>query len=111
MKLLKSLITTSLFLLPLSVCSANWQAKVTNILQHGSVVAVTLSPDPGPASCEAGSPYLLTVDDTPASKQRFSMILSALATGNSISGYHDPCLKAIWGKTRPTIVRLNLKSN
>ena len=89
----------------------SWEAKVTNILQHGAYVAVTLSPDPGPYSCQAGSPYLIKVDESSASKQLFSMVLSALATGKSIGGYEDACVNAIWGLTRPSIVRLNLKNN
>lgn len=102
----------SIFLL-LGVLSHNvsaWGGKVTNILQHGNAVAVTISPDPGKGNCDAGSPYILTLDDTEASKQRFSMLLAALMSGKSISGYDDPCVSAIWGVSRPSIVRLNLSS-
>lgn len=85
-----------------------WQANVTNILQHGTYVAVYLSPDPGPGTCQYGSPYLLVVDNTPESKQRFAMIMMALATGKKIGGYDDPCDTAIWAQSRPTIQRLHL---
>ncbi len=87
-----------------------WEAKVTNILQHGSTTAISLSPDPGKGNCEYGSPYILIVDSTPASQQKFSMLLTALSTGNKVSGYLDECSTAIWGKSRPTIRRLNLTS-
>lgn len=85
-----------------------WEAKVVDILQHGDYVAVTLSPDPGKGNCEAGSPYLLVVDNTPAAQQRFSMILTALASGKKIRGYADECSTAIWGVPRPTMRRLGL---
>ncbi len=88
-----------------------WDAKVTNILHHRDWVAVTLTPDPGPGKCEKGSPYLVKVDETAKSQQLFSMILTALATGKTISGYDDPCVNAIWGNSRPSIERLNLKAN
>ncbi len=81
---------------------------VTNLLQHRDWVAVYLSPDPGKLNCEYGSPYLLKVDETAASQQRFSMILVSLTTGKKLNGYTDPCDTAIWGKSRPTIERLHL---
>ena len=96
------------------VFSANvfaWQAKVTNILQHGSYAAIYLSPDPGVGNCQYGQPYLLAVDGTPASNQRFSMILAAYTTGKNIAGYPDACSSAIWGQSRPTIERLRFGSN
>ena len=88
-----------------------WEAKVTNILQHGSYAAITLSPDPGVGNCSAGSPYLLVVDGSPESEQKFSMLLVALTTGKTVSGYADSCADAIWGVSRPTIRRLNLSAN
>lgn len=88
-----------------------WEANVTDILQHYNYVAVYLSPDPGPNSCQYGSPYLLVVDDTPAGKQRFAMIMAALATGNKIAGYTDGCDTAIWAQSRPVIQRLVLRAN
>lgn len=88
-----------------------WEANVSDILQHYNYVAVYLSPDPGPGNCQYGSPYLLVVDDTPASKQRFAMIMAALVTGNKIAGYPDPCDTGIWAQSRPTIQRLLLRPN
>jgi len=85
-----------------------WQAKVTNVLQHGTMVAIYLSPDPGPGSCAVGQPYLLAVDDTAAAKQRFSMVMTAVITGQTISGYDDGCSTAIWGYSRPLLWRLQL---
>ncbi len=100
------------FLLFLFATNASaWDAKVTNILQHGGYAAISLSPNPGVGNCSAGSPYLLVVDDTPASQQRFSMLLAALMSGKSISGYADECATAIWGVSRPTIRRLNLSAD
>lgn len=92
--------------------SANaWEANVTDVLHHYNYVAVYLSPDPGPGSCQYGSPYLLVLDDTFASKQRFSMIMTALATGHKVAGYPDGCDTAIWAQSRPTILRLHLRGN
>jgi hypothetical protein len=99
------------FLTALAASGANaWQAKVTNILQHGATVAVYLSPDPGPGSCSVGQPYLIAVDDTPDAKQRFALILTALSTGQLISGYDDGCSTAIWAQSRPVIFRLVLSA-
>jgi hypothetical protein len=101
--------------LMLSVCISSqalaWEAKVTNILQHGNYVAVTLNPDPGEGKCEDGSPYILIVDDEPDTAQKFSMLLTAMSTGMTIVGYEDPCSSAIWGRSRPTIERLGLRGN
>lgn len=88
-----------------------WEANVTDILQHGTAVAVFLNPDPGPGNCQVGSPYILNVDDTPESKQRFAMILTAIATGQKVAGYPDACSTAIWGQSRPTVVRLILRNS
>jgi len=85
-----------------------WQAKVTNVLQHGTMLAIYLSPDPGPGSCSVGQPYLLTVDDTPEGKQRFAMVMTAVVTGQTISGYDDGCNSSIWGHSRPFVWRLQL---
>ena len=96
----------------LAATSANaWEANVVDILQHGTVVALYLSPDPGPMGCSYGQPYLLTVDDTAESKQRFSMVMMALATGNKIAGYDDGCDTAIWGQSRPKVWRLLLRNH
>ncbi len=110
MKLLKCFL---IFLVILFATNAGaWEpAKVTNILQHEKYAAIFLSPDPGKGNCEAGSPYLLLVDDTPDSKQKFSMLLTALTTGLKVSGHSDACVNAIWGKTRPSIRRLHLIAN
>lgn len=88
-----------------------WEAKVTKILQHDDFTAIYLEPDPGPLSCEFGQPYLLAVDGTPGSEQRFSMLLTAMSTNMTVSGYADACNTAIWGNSRPTIERLNLVGN
>jgi hypothetical protein len=94
----------------LAATSANaWEANVTNILQHGSVVAIYLNPDPGPMGCSYGQPYLLMVDDTAEAKQRFSMVMLALATGNKIAGYDDGCDTSIWAQSRPKVWRLMLR--
>ena len=102
---------SALLLAVVSSSAFSWEAKITNILHHSDWVAVTLSPGPGPQNCEAGSPYLVKVDETAANQQLFSMLLSAQASGKTIGGYSDPCVNAIWGKTRPTIERLNLRTN
>ena len=102
---MRRMLLSILGLLAASSASA-WEANVTDILQHGTYVAVYLSPDPGAGSCQYGQPYLLVVDDTPAGKQRFALILSALATGHKIAGYDDGCDTAIWAQSRPIIVRL-----
>jgi len=83
-----------------------WEASVTNILQHGTYTAVYLSPDPGVGNCQYGQPYLLIVDGTPESKQRFSMILTAFTMGKKIAGFDDECSSGIWAQSRPTIKRL-----
>lgn len=106
MKLLMLFLTVAV-----SINSNAWEAKVTNILQHGNYAAISLSPDPGVGNCTAGSPYILVVDDTPAGKQRFSMLLTALTADKTISGYADECASAIWGVSRPTIRRLNLTNH
>ena len=103
-------------ILVLSILSAAnisyaWEANVTDILQHGTVAAISLSPDPGKGNCDVGSPYILIVDETPAAQQRFSMLLTALASGKKVRGYADACTTAIWGSSRPTIRRLGLKNN
>jgi hypothetical protein len=85
-----------------------WDAKVTHDLQHGGQIAIYLSPDPGPISCSVGQPYLVNVDESTASKQRFAMIMLAVATGQSISGYDDRCSSGIWAVSRPLVVRLTL---
>jgi hypothetical protein len=85
-----------------------WQGKVTAVLQHGTMLAVYLSPDPGPGSCAVGQPYLIAVDDTIAAKQRFAMLMTAVATGQLVSGYDDGCSTAIWGHSRPLVWRLQL---
>jgi hypothetical protein len=96
----------------LATCTAHaWEANVTDILQHGNYVAVYLSPDPGAGSCSQSQPYLLVVDDSAAAKQRFGLILTALATGHKIGGYDDGCDTAIWAQSRPLIHRLVLRSN
>ncbi|WP_072681172.1 hypothetical protein [Arcobacter sp. LA11] len=83
-----------------------WEAKVTDILHHDSYAAIRLSPDPGPGNCTVGSPYLLKIDDTIASKQKFNMLLSALISGKIVKGFSDSCSTAIWGTSRPTLYRL-----
>jgi hypothetical protein len=95
----------------LAPCGASaWDAKVTNVLQHGTQVAIYLSPDPGPLSCTTGQPYLINVDDTVASKQRFAMVMTALLTGQTISGYDDGCSNGIWAQSRPLVWRLSLNA-
>ena len=102
----------ALFVGMLAASNANaWEANVSDILQHGTYVAVYLSPDPGPGSCQYSQPYLMVVDDTPAGKQRFTMIMTALATGHKIAGYDDGCDTAIWAQSRPLITRLVLRAN
>lgn len=92
----------------LATNASAWEGKVTNVLQHGTMIAVYLSPDPGPGSCSFGQPYLIQVDDTAAAKQRFAMVMTALITGQSISGYDDGCSTAIWAQSRPLVWRLTL---
>lgn len=101
----------SLVLCAVCANASAWQAKVTSILQHGDWVAVTLDPDPGPQGCQKGSPYLIKVDESAESQQLFSIVLTALSTGNTIGGYEDPCIAAIWADTRPSIRRLYINSN
>lgn len=98
----------SILILVFSTTVGAWEAHVTDILQHGNVAAITLSPDPGKGNCSVGSPYILVVDGTPAAQRRFSMLLAALTTGKKIRGYVDECTTAIWGISRPTIRRLSL---
>lgn len=74
-----------------SVQAQSWEAEVTSILQHGSVVAIYLDPDPGIGQCQYGSPYILVADGSPESNQRFSMLLTALTTGKKIDGWEDTC--------------------
>jgi hypothetical protein len=89
-----------------------WDANVTNIVHHWNYAAVYLSPDPGPGNCSYGSPYLVALDDSFASKQRFAMLMQALATGQRVSGWHgDPCDTGIWAQSRPRIERLMLSVN
>ena len=102
---------SSLSLLLIAQVSHGWEAYVTAILQHGNNAAITLSPDPGIGNCEYGSPYILIVDDTPAAQQRFSLLLTALASGKKISGYQDECSSAIWGQSRPTVRRIRLTNS
>jgi hypothetical protein len=85
-----------------------WTARVTGIIQHGTQIAVYLSPDPGPLSCAVGQPYLMNVDDSAAAKQRFAMLMTALTTGQSIQGWDDGCNAGIWGQSRPHFWRLQL---
>lgn len=111
--MLKRILSAAMLGVASAVIATNagaWEAKVVDILQHGSYVAVYLSPDPGVGSCSYGSPYLLSVEGTPASNQRFGMVLTALATGKSLAGYDDGCNSAIWAQSRPIIVRLMLKN-
>ena len=51
-----------------------------------------------------GQPYLLQVDETSAAKQRFAMVMLALATGQTISGYDDGCNTGIWADSRVRFV-------
>jgi hypothetical protein len=55
-----------------------------------------------------GQPYLIQVDDTAAAKQRFAMVMTALITGQTVSGYDDGCSTAIWAQSRPLVWRLSL---
>jgi len=87
-----------------------WEGKITNVLQHGTMIAIYLSPDPGPGSCSVGQPYLIAVDDTIAAKQRFSMVMTALVTGQTVSGYDDGCSTAIWAQSRPLVWRLTVSA-
>ncbi len=89
-------------------CAQAWEAKVTNVLQHGNQVAIYLAPDPGALSCAVGQPYLLDVDDTPAAKQRFALIMLALSTGQLLTGWDDGCSTGIWAQSRPLMLRLRL---
>lgn len=88
-----------------------WEANVTEILQHDNVAAIYLSPDPGKGQCDYGQPYLLIVDGTPESNQKFSMLLTALTSGKKVGGYEDECSTAIWEQSRPTIRRLKIIAN
>lgn len=81
--------------LSISSLTYAWEANVVDILQHGDVASISLSPDPGKGQCEVGSPYILIVDETPAAQQRFSLLLTALVSGNKIRGYSDACSSAI----------------
>ena len=87
-----------------------WEAKITNVLQHGTQIAIYLSPDPGPIGCSVGQPYLVNVDESTASKQRFAMIMLAVATGQTVSGYDDGCSNGIWAQSRPLVWRLTLNA-
>ncbi|TQV65693.1 hypothetical protein FKG94_28245 [Exilibacterium tricleocarpae] len=107
---MKKIFLFSILILTSSI-AWSWDAKVTNILHHRDWVAVSFSPDPGNLGCSAGSPYLLKVDETAASQQRFSIILTALASGKTIGGHSDGCSSAIWGTSRPVIERINLRQN
>ena len=99
-----------------SVNVSAWEGKVTRILHHTSYAAIYLEalpdkPAPGNGSCEAGAPYLLKIDETIASKQRFSLLMTALVAGKSVRGYDDGCVQAIWAQERPVIKRLYLNAN
>lgn len=74
---------------------AAWEAVVTDILHHIDHAAIYLNPDPGANGCGYGSPYLLVLDGSNQSNQRFSMLLTALSTGKTISGFQDGCSSAI----------------
>lgn len=87
-----------------------WEAKVTDMLQHGGWVAVTVTPNPGKMGCDQGSPYLLQVDDSAEYEQKFGMLLSALIAGLTVYGYDDGCASHIWGVPRPVIKRLGVKN-
>ena len=107
---MRKVIGVVLMLLAMDVMA--WEAKISNILHHRTWIAVSLTPDPGKMSCDAGSPYLVEIKDTVAHQQLFSMLLAAQASGKTITGYDsDPCSAAIWGVSRPTIERLNLKTD
>ena len=109
MKSKKLLVSCTLGLL-LPFAAQAWEARVTSVLQHGGQIAIYLSPDPGPLGCSVGQPYLVNVDETTASKQRFAMIMLAVATGQTISGYNDGCSEGIWAQSRPLVWRLTLNS-
>ena len=88
-----------------------WTATVTGVLHHYNYLAVYLSPDPGPGTCLFGSPYLVVVDDTIASKERVALLMTALTTGQTIGGYADGCDSGIWAQSRPLILRLLVLNN
>lgn len=66
-------------------------------------MAINLSPDPGKGNCDVGQPYILKLDDTQGSEQKFAMLLTALTANKKVSGYADECSTAIWGASRPVI--------
>jgi hypothetical protein len=98
-------------MLVISSLSFSWEAKVTKILQHRNVVAVYLEPNPGKGICEYGQPYILLADGEAGNNQKFSMLLTALTAGKTITGYEDACSTEIWGQSRPTISRLIINAD
>lgn len=100
-----------IILLALVASQANaWEANVKKILQHDEWVAVELSPNPGNHGCESGTTFLLKVDDSPATQQKYSLLLSALVSGKKVYGYNNQndCVKGIWSNTRPPIDRIGI---
>ena len=107
MKVIKIIFTISASMFATNALA--WEAKVTKILHHHTVAAIYLSPDPGVGQCTHGQPYILTLDGSSASKERFSMLLAALTAGQTVGGYSDGCSTAIWGNSRPLITRLSIE--
>jgi len=109
--MLKKILLSYLILAATAFSVAAQEATVTEIIQHRDSVAVFLEPDPGPQSCEFGSPYLLPVDGQTANDQKFSMLLAALASGKKVRVFSDSCGTAIYSQSRPVIERLSLLKN
>lgn len=110
---MKKLLLATLPFISLSASALTYEAKVTEILQHDSHIAVYLNPDPGKAFCDVGQPYLLPVTDTVEHQQKYTLLLTALTTGKTIKGYlsEGECDSNVWGQSRPIVRRIAIKAD
>lgn len=102
------LVLTLVCILSMNTYSAGYY-EVTEILHHRTVAAIYLHPDPGPQGCTAGQPFLLPLDGSAESKEKLSMMLTALSAGFSVRVYPDGCNSSIWGTSRPVLDRVSIK--
>ncbi|BDU40901.1 hypothetical protein [Vibrio nigripulchritudo] len=110
MKVIKTILFSTLFLLPnlvlaSGVSSDKGQIKLINMQREGNFVRVDFSqPIKNPGNCEGTSFYVAELNDSAGSNRFYSALLAAYTSKQTVNFWISGCTKQkYWGQTRPAI--------